>query len=234
MKTLTLTEAEWLAGKLRAKAGLNLSEPIHTKTLLRKLNIVTLYRPLSETSCGISCKSASGKMFMLINSRTTRGRQHFTIAHELYHLFYEAHPTPHVCKGMATGEEKNANHFASALLMPKEGLLSEIPDEHLIHHNIDLPTLLRLEQLFSVSRSTLLIRLKDLDMITQKQFDELNSVPVKESAREYGYDLSLYEPGNEGLVIGDFVEKARLLYERGKISEGHFLELRKTIDHVGS
>jgi Zn-dependent peptidase ImmA (M78 family) len=234
MKTLTTTEAELLAGKFRSMAGLNLSEPLNVKTLLRKLNIITLYRPLSEASCGISCRSASGKKFMLINSRTTRGRQHFTIAHELYHLFYDEHPMPHVCKGMATGEEKNANRFASALLMPKEGLLSVIPNETLVNHSMNLPTLLRLEQLFSVSRSTLLVRLKDLEIITQKQFDELDTVSVKDSARDYGYDLSLYEAGNEGLVIGDFGEKARILYERGKISEGHYQELRKMIDYVGT
>ena len=39
----------------------------------------------------------------------------------------------------------------------------------------------------------------------------------------------MYEAGNEGLVIGDFGEKARLLYESGKISEGHYIELLNMI-----
>ena len=38
-------------------------------------------------------------------------------------------------------------------------------------------------------------------------------------------DLSLYQPGNEGVVIGDFGEKARLLFEQERISEGHYVEL---------
>ena len=46
-----------------------------------------------------------------------------------------------------------------------------------------------------------------------------------DSAVAYGYDKSLYVGGNEGVVIGDFGEKARRLYEDGKISEGHYLEL---------
>ena len=49
--------------------------------------------------------------------------------------------------------------------------------------------------------------------------------PVKKTAREYGYDTSLYEPGNENLVIGDFGEKARRLFDMEKISEGHYMEL---------
>ncbi len=59
--------------------------------------------------------------------------------------------------------------------------------------------------------------------------EEIRSISVKDSARAYGYDLSLYEPGNENLVIGDFGEKARILFESGKISEGHYYELLNMI-----
>ena len=85
-----------------------------------------------------------------------------------------------------------------------------------------------------VSRFTLLIRLKDIGLITQRRLDELNLIPVKQSALQYGYDLSLYEKGNEGLVIGDFGEKARLLFEQDKISEGHYVELLNMISNVGA
>ena len=60
---------------------------------------------------------------------------------------------------------------------------------------------------------------------------ELKAVPVKESAKQYGYDLSLYESGNAGVVIGDFGEKARLLFESGRISEGHYYELLNMISN---
>ena len=86
MKRLSVQKAETLASIFRSQIGISLTEPISAKTLLRKLNITAMYRPLSEDSYGISCKSKSGKMFMMINSNSTRGRQHFTIAHELYHL----------------------------------------------------------------------------------------------------------------------------------------------------
>lgn len=72
MKKLTILEAETLAGKFRSEIGLSQYEPVNAKTLLRKLNITTMYRPLSDNSYGISCRSKSGKKFILVNSNSTR------------------------------------------------------------------------------------------------------------------------------------------------------------------
>ena len=232
MKSLTILEADSLAAKFRSELGMGLAEPINTKTLIRKLGVTVVYRPLSENSFGISCRSG-GKCFMLINSNSTRGRQHFTIGHELYHLYFDERPAPHICDGIASGEERNANRFASSLLMPREGLLAMVSNEEIAGHIVNLATVLRMEQMFGVSRMTLLIRLKDIGLIGQSCLDKLKVVPVKESAQQYGYDLSLYESGNAGLVIGDFGEKARLLFEQGKISEGHYVELLNMIKDGG-
>lgn len=43
MKKLTILEAESLAGKFRSEIGLSQYEPVNAKTLLRKLNITTMY-----------------------------------------------------------------------------------------------------------------------------------------------------------------------------------------------
>lgn len=231
MKRLTIQESEILAQKFRSEHGLSMTEPISTKTVLRKLGILTMYRPLSEKSFGISAKSESGRMFMMVNCNSTRGRQHFTIAHELYHLLYDDSPEPHMCDGVAIGVEKDANLFASALLMPREGLLKMVSDEEVKSRKVKLATVLRMEQFFGVSRNTLLLRLKDIGLITESYMNELKSVPVKESAMQYGYNLSLYEAGNKGIVIGDFGEKARLLFESGRISEGHYYELLNMISN---
>lgn len=232
MKRLSIHDAETLAAKFRSDTEFSPSEPISVKTVLRKLEITAMYRPLSDTSFGISCKSGNGKMFMLINSNSTRGRQHFTVAHELYHLYYEESPTPHMCTGCtAVGVEKDANMFAAALLMPMQGILSLISPEEVKGHDLRLSSILRLEQMFEVSRSTLLIRLKDTGLIGEKRLEELRAMPVKDTARAYGYDLALYESGNEGLMISDFGEKARRLFELGKISEGHYIELLNMISY---
>lgn len=92
-----------------------------------------------------------------------------------------------------------------------------------------MATILRLEQLYQVSRINLLLRLKELGLISEAMLKDVRAIPVKESAQKYGYDKSLYESGNRGLFIGDFGEKAHKLYESGKISEGHYNELLNMI-----
>ena len=231
MKKLAKEAIEQLALKMRAQAGLNPFEPIHTKTLLRKLGVMVIYRPLSEKACGLSMRSADGSgKFMLINSNNSRGRQHFTICHELFHLFYDEEPKPHICgtPGMEREPaEINANAFASALLLPQAGVLESIPSEEIMNRRITTATMLRVEQLFGVSHQSLCYCLRHLRLLTEEELQTHleESKVIQDIATAYGYDLSLYQPGNEGVVIGDFGEKARLLYEQERISEGHYVEL---------
>lgn len=230
MKKMSIDAAEMLAAKFRVDCGFSLIEPLNIKTVLRKKNILTVYRPLSETFYGLSLKSKEGDYFMLINCNSTRGRQHFTVAHELYHLFYDENPSPHACVDNAhTISEKNADLFASALLMPKEGILRALSTDESMSKAISLATVIRLEQFFCVSRQSLLYRLRSIGLLTEQALQTLLNLPVIESARQYGYDISLYKNGNEHLVIGDFGEKARTLYDNEQISEGHYLELLNLI-----
>jgi len=232
MKSLSIESAENLAIKFRGLIEVSLKEPINVKSVLRKLNILTIYRPLSHNSYGLSLRSKTDRRFILINSESTIGRQHFSIAHELYHLFYDENPTPHICSDENGGKsisEKNADLFASALLMPKEGIIQFISNEEILDRDVKLPTVIKLEQYYSVSRLSLLYRLKVIKLLSESSFKSLQSIPVKDSAKLYGYDSSLYNSGNKNFVIGDFGEKARYLYEAGKISEGHYHELLNLI-----
>ena len=231
MKRLSDETIAQLAAKMRVEAGLNQTEPIHTKTLLRKLGVMVMYRPLSVRACGLSLQSADGKMkFMLINSKNSRGRQHFTICHELFHLYYDETPKPHVC-GKPDLErepsERNANAFASALLLPREGVLSSIPAEEIMSRSISMATLLRLEQLYEVSHQSLCYCLRRMKLLTEEelQLHIEESKMIQDIATSYGYNIALYQEGNENVTIGDFGEKARKLYDMERISEGHYVEL---------
>ena len=219
MKKLSLDTANQLATKFRIESGFNTTEPISTKNILRKKNILTIYRPLSNKFYGLSMKSKEDNFFMLINSETTRGRQHFTVAHELYHLFYDDNLMHHIC--LDTPEysisEKNADLFAAALLLPHEGILNFLSPDEIKSKNIKLATVLKLEQLYSVSRQSLLYRLKALGLLNESNLQKLLQISVKESAKQYGYDLSLYCTGNNNLIIVDFGDKARTLFATNKI-----------------
>lgn len=234
MKRLTPSVAESLAKKFRIDNGISLTEAINLKSLLRKLNILTLFRPLSDNFYGMSLLSSSGLKFILINSNNPKGRQHFSIAHELFHLYLDEDPCPHICQQDKSGkdvQEKNADMFAAALLMPEEGLREFVSTEEIKENQLRLSTIIKMEQYFSVSRLALLFRLQNCKIITAKEFSDLQKIPAIESAKQHGYDTALYRSGNEGLVIGDFGEKARLLYEQEVISEGHYQELLNLITY---
>ena len=223
--------------EFRMDNGLSATEPITLKSLLLKLNILTVFRPLSDNFSGMCLKDNSEHRFMLINSNQPRGRQHFTIAHELYHLYIEKKPTPHKCNPGCVSKdpiEQCADMFASSLLMPEGGICQLIPEMELKTKNISMATVLKLEHYFSVSRSALLYRLQNIGLITESTRSQLAEIKVKYSAKCFGYDTALYEPANEGLVIGDFGEKARKLFEQEKISEGHYIELLHKININGT
>lgn len=230
MKEALLNLIDRQVSEFRQSVGLSDAQAVNLKSLLLKLNILTIYRPLSNDFSGMSLKSPNGERFMLINSNQPKGRQHFTIAHELYHLYIEESPTPHNC-GMGRGKsesEQCADAFALMFLMPYNAILQMIPAEEL-KGMVSLATVIRMEHYFSVSRQAILNRLCDTRFITRKERNALQVYPAMKSAREYGYDTSLYLPGNENLVIGNFGEKARKLYDQGKISEGHYRELLNKI-----
>lgn len=226
MKASLLNLVESQVSKFRQTTGLSDSEAVNLKSLLLKLNVLTVFRPLSNNFSGMSLKSGDNR-FMLINSNHPRCRQYFTIAHELYHLYIEPNPTPHNCMadGKKSDVEQCADAFALMFLMPADGVRQMIPDNEILEGRVSLASVLRIGHYFSVSYSAVLNRLSDLKLIDRSDRDFLKTYPVKRTARGYGYETTLYEPGNENLVIGDFGEKARRLFDEEKISEGHYMEL---------
>lgn len=226
MKASLLNLVENQVSRFRQIAGLSDAEAVNLKSLLLKLNVLTVYRPLSDKFSGMSLRSGN-KRFMLVNSNQPQCRQHFTIAHELYHLFVDPHPMPHNCpaEGKKDDAEQCADAFALMFLMPADGVRQMIPDNELMAGNVSMASVLRIEHYFSISHTAALNRLFDLKLIDRNKRDLYLQYPVKKTAKEYGYDTALYEPDNRNLVIGDFGEKAKKLFDEEKISEGHYIEL---------
>ena len=115
--------------------------------------------------------------------------------------------------------------------MPKEVLSYNIPANELIDKNVTIDTALRLEQLYGVSHSTLIVRLKELKIISAQNADRLMNLSIRHEASLRGYDLSLYYKGNENLVLGDYGTKAKRLFDEEHISEGHYIELMRKIGY---
>jgi Zn-dependent peptidase ImmA (M78 family) len=227
MMNIVLLEKK--ADEFRQNLGLNAADSINLSGLLYNLDILTVFRPLGEKLSGMALKVGEGdeaKRFMLINIDHPLGKQNFTICHELYHLHIQQNFSSMMC---VTGlfdrqedpEEKYADIFASYLLIPTNGLKSNIPDNELAKNKICLSTILRIEHYFGCSRSALLFRLKQEAFIDNRTYTAFKADVIK-GARERGYNTELYLPTSESKVIGDYGVIAKELFDRERISENHY------------
>ena len=205
--------------------------PINCKSLLLLLNVQAFYRPLSDNFSGM-CLKGGDKRFMLINSNHTVGQQNMTICHELYHLFVQKDFTPHC--GHPYFFKKNdinelvADTFASYFLMPEAGLRKVIPNKELKSRTVSMTTLLRLEACFSVPHDALLQRLVDLQLIAPLEKERFETLDMKQIAEGYGYDYSLYLPGNKEVIISDLSSKLHELLDQGMITEDYYERLMES------
>jgi Zn-dependent peptidase ImmA (M78 family) len=219
------------ATEFRLSSGIGTCEPIRLKSWLLKLNVIAYFRDMGRDFSGMAIKHGDFR-FILINSKHSLGRQHFTVAHELYHLFIQEDFSSMVCSiGKFSKKDKTeyeADWFAAYLLLPDECVLSMIPESELGKNKITLPTIVKIEQYFACSRFALLYRLDNMGLINFESYRKYTE-QVRNSALSLGYDKKLYESGNSGLMIGDYGERAYRLFEKDVISESHFLSLMKDI-----
>ncbi len=234
---LNTHELELRALDFRRSAGLSETEPLQLHGLLRTLGVTTVFRRLGPEFYGMAYKHTTGDRsfrFMLVNADDTLGRQHFTICHELFHLFVQEDFANVTCLADEESRDRdvhevNADGFAGELLLPRLGVYKLIPPHERRRDRITIGTLLRIEQSYQSSRLALLTRLRQMTLLTDERAAEF-AVNVRQSARQSACPIALYEPANDGLVISDYGSMARALYDRGSISETYYLEL---LDDLG-
>jgi Zn-dependent peptidase ImmA (M78 family) len=220
-----------LAAEFRATHGFSPNEPLIVENWVRKLKVLTVFKPMHYEISGMALKQENNR-FILINSEHQKGRQHFTVAHEFYHLFVQDDFSSMVCS-TGTFNKKNtvefaADWFATHLLLPEEGVIALIPDDQLDLGKITLDTILRIEHHFHCSRAALVKRLEQLKFVDSKTNHGFNN-KIMQRAIQHGYETGLYNKANANVVIGDYAEKALNLFKTGKISEGHYLSFMNDI-----
>lgn len=219
---------EKYAAEFRTKNGYSNKESIHLKSLLRKLGVLAVFRPLEMDISGMAIKVGERNRFMLINTARTLGHQHFTICHEIYHLFIQPNFESQICHvglfNKRDKEEFNADLFAAKFLIPEEGILAMVPDHELAKSKVSLSTILNIEQYFSCSRRALLNRLFELKLIDKVEAEAYKE-NIRAGAMKHGMPTKLYEKDEVSEVIGDYGNLARKLYERENISESHYFSL---------
>lgn len=233
-KVLVKFDIENQAATFRKNNGFGETDSIRLESFLMKNNIITLFKPLSGGLAGMAIKASSNAMFILVNSNHTMGKQHFTIAHELYHLFIQDNFDSQKCMtGLFDGhddiEEQKADLFAANLLLPELGVFELIPEEERQRKNTITPeTIFKIQQYYSVSVKAVIYRLVEFGLVDNSYFEKYSS-GVKIKARLLGYDVKLFEKANENKTIGNYATLASKLYSNQKISESYYLELLNAI-----
>lgn len=218
--------------QLRQRLGEDTNSPIDIVTLVESIeNITLVYYPMGNNISGM-CIKQKDSFVIAINSAMSVGRQRFSLAHELYHVYYDDSMMA-ICARAIGGEqeiEQEANLFASYFLMPVGAL--EAKAEEYAKRNPDnkltLYDIIRIEQYFGVSHKAAVIRLKDNENMVPGRFDEYYHSPVLRLAEAMGYNSKLYRPLPENQKYGTYgyyIHQAEQLLQKELISEGKYEEL---------
>ncbi len=223
-----LTKAECL----RIKLGQDNHSPIDIFSLVQTIEKLTLvFYPMGDTISGMCIKGEDGKCTIAINSSMTLGRQRFSLAHELYHLYYDDNLSSICLKNVGIGNdiEKKADSFAAYFLMPRASL-SQVVDKLLKKHKggLSIEDIIYIEQYFGVSHKSALYQLKSCGYINEKELNKLSNIGVRHYALMMGYSEDLYLPLDENkqyCTYGYYISTVEQLLKKDIISNGKYEEL---------
>jgi Zn-dependent peptidase ImmA (M78 family)/DNA-binding XRE family transcriptional regulator len=159
-----IEEAEDLANRVRDSWELGL-DPIPNMTeLLEESGLKVLIIDLPERVSGFTCLvKRSGDLadlpVIVVNKKCSLERRRLTLAHELCHRLID--PDPQYLS--EKDEEKAANRFAAALLMPRSHLEKEVGKHR---NSLGYRELISLKRIYRVSGAALIVRLRDIGIIS--------------------------------------------------------------------
>ncbi len=225
------------ANGLRSRFGLDDRLPVDLEGLLVKQGVLTVFTKMSEDFSGMCLKYDKDTNFILVNSDMALGRQNFTIAHELYHLFVqdENEFKVHSCDVLNPQSpiEKHANTFASYFLLPQAGVLEMMKKINCDRKTVNAAHIITMCAYFGVSYKAMLVRINKILRMPQDHLERLNTIQPIKAAKEFSLSREVFEKPKEEKVIGDYSSKAQALYESERISKGHLIELLNEIKFGG-
>lgn len=187
--------------------------------------ITVIFCPISKNTSGI-CINRNSIQIICINSIMNLGRQRFTLAHELYHLLIEKELKFKICtENDKDTSEREANTFASFLLMPEEALKNYIELNNIQIWNLD--EIIKIEQYFQMSHEAMLIRLKKFGCINEQELQDLMNIKITNTAKQKNFSTELYKPPTEiqYTVLGKYINLIDKLNSNNIISSGKRREL---------
>ena len=217
------------AQELRESLGEDANSPVDIFSLISQIEGLTLvFYPLGKNISGMCVKDKDIKL-IAINSKMSYGRQRFSLAHELYHLYYDDASGFNVCSRILdpkSENEKCANQFASYFLAPYKSLKAAI-NKVIKKGSLSMQNVIALEQYFGMSHLAMLWRLVSEGYLSQEKLDDYN-YGVISAARTLGYDDKLYNPTPiefQSRTYGHYLKQVEELRQKDLVSSGKIDEL---------
>ncbi len=218
-----------LASQVRDVLGLGdaplPSELSELATLLeQELGIDVAIEALPQGMDGLAVLSG-GLRLALIASGGPVTRQRYTLAHELGHLVVGDHQNTIVDQNVTTGrtpDERRANAFAAAFLMPKTALRSAAGDR-----DVTEDLLAELLGRYRVSQQALVYRLHNVGIIDAARRDGLLAMSSTRLLLRAGRAADL-QSWNERRPPGNLLGRALEAYATGRIGARPLAELLET------
>lgn len=220
------------AVRLRKSFGEDAYSPIDIFSMLNNSDDLTVvFYPMSKRISGMCFRDGKIKL-IAINSALSYGRQRFTAAHEICHLFLHDNFKSVICgKDLDLNNdplEKEANTFASYFLAPYESLKDFISEKLKKGKNhLELNDVIRIEQHYGLSRQATLWRLTNEGYLSLAKAETMKTGIIS-SASKLGFDTRLYLPTpqeKQFFTLGRYIQLAEELRKKQVISTGKYEEL---------
>ncbi len=225
LTTFDYKDAYSLAEQIRNELGLgDYPATSLVKTLEEKYGLKLFFDGLDGNASAASSVSEYGSC-IVISNKEPAWRQHFSIAHELFHIVTWHDQLLHLLnrdKDLCEHNERLANAFAAGLLVPAEPLRRETKaiarEDKLSEAGI-----VAIARQFGVSLEALLWRMANLSIIKREVVKEsLADDKMRALDRE-----NRAESQGPNYFSSRFVRLAYLAYENGEISRGRLAKILK-------
>jgi len=217
------------AQELRELLGEDANSPVDVFSLVNQIGKLTLvFYPFGKNISGMCVRDQEIRL-IAINSTMSYGRQRFSLAHELYHLYFDDESGFHVCstKLDPKGEnEKCADQFASYFLAPY-GSLRSVIKKTAGKAPLSMQHVIALEQYFGMSHLAMFWRLVSEGYLSSDRLEDYKHGVIS-AARNLGYDDKLYKPTPIELqrrTYGHYLKQVEELRQKDLVSSGKIDEL---------
>ena len=217
------------AQELRELFGEDANSPIDIFSLATQIEGLTLvFYPLGKKISGMCVRDDQIRL-IAINSTMSYGRQRFSLAHELYHLYFDGDSGFNVCSAKIDPKRENekcADQFASYFLAPYKSLRVAVK-KIVGSEQLSMQHVIALEQYFGMSHLAMVWRLVSEGYLSAVDVDEYTKNVIAK-ARMLGFEDKLYKPLQidvQKRTYGHYLKQVEEIRQRDLVSPGKVDEL---------